>query len=156
MQKVLVTGAAGGIGTRLRKLLKGVYTDIRWSDLAPPADLAPDETFVTADLAVLGEVERFMDGMQGIVHLGGFSVEGPWETILNANIIGCYNLFEAARRRGVERIVFASLRTTRSASIRASAASGSKRRCGRTPATASARPSARRWPHSTPSSTGCG
>ena len=46
--------------------------------------------------------------MQGIVHLGGFSVEGPWETILNANIIGCYNLFEAARRRGVERIVFAS------------------------------------------------
>ena len=108
MQKVLVTGAAGGIGTRLRKLLKGVYTDIRWSDLAPPADLAPDETFVTADLAVLGEVERAVDGMQGIVHLGGFSVEGPWETILNANIIGCYNLFEAARRRGVERIVFAS------------------------------------------------
>ena len=108
MQKVLVTGATGGIGTRLRKLLKGVYTDIRWSDLAPPADLAPDETFVTADLAVLGEVERAVDGMQGIVHLGGFSVEGPWETILNANIIGCYNLFEAARRRGVERIVFAS------------------------------------------------
>ena len=108
MQKVLVTGAAGGIGTRLRKLLKGVYTDIRWSDLAPPADLAPDGTFVAADLAVLGEVERAVDGMQGIVHLGGFSVEGPWETILNANIIGCYNLFEAARRRGVERIVFAS------------------------------------------------
>ena len=108
MQKVLVTGAAGGIGTRLRKLLKGAYADIRWSDLAPPADLAPDETFVAADLAVLGEVERAVDGMQGIVHLGGFSVEGPWETILNANIIGCYNLFEAARRRGVERIVFAS------------------------------------------------
>jgi uronate dehydrogenase len=42
------------------------------------------------------------------VHLGGFSVEGPWETILQSNIIGCYNLFEAARRKGVERIVFAS------------------------------------------------
>src|SRR4029453_2968343 len=40
--------------------------------------------------------------------LGGFSVEGFWETILQANIIGCYNLFEAARRHGVERVVFAS------------------------------------------------
>ena len=108
MQKVLVTGATGGIGTRLRKLLKGVYPDIRWSDLAPPADLAPGETFVRADLAVLGEVERAVDGMQGIVHLGGFSVEGPWETILQSNIVGCYNLFEAARRKGVERVVFAS------------------------------------------------
>ena len=108
MQKVLVTGASGGIGTRLRKLLGGVYADIRWSDLAPPADLAPAESFVRADLAVMSEVERAVDGVQGIVHLGGFSVEGPWETILNANIIGCYNLFEAARRSGVERIVFAS------------------------------------------------
>jgi len=108
MQKVLVTGASGGIGSRLRKLLKGVYPDIRWSDLALPADRAPDETFIKADLAVMGEVERAVEGVQGIVHLGGFSVEGPWETILNANIIGCYNLFEAARRAGVERIVFAS------------------------------------------------
>jgi uronate dehydrogenase len=106
MQKVLVTGASGGIGSRLRKLLKGVYPDIRWSDLAPPADRAPDETFVKADLAVMGEVERAVEGVQGIVHLGGFSVEGPWETILNANIIGCYNVFEAARRNGVKRILF--------------------------------------------------
>ena len=56
----------------------------------------------------MSEVEKAVDGVQGIVHLGGFSVEGPWDTILNANIIGCYNLFEAARRAGVERIVFAS------------------------------------------------
>jgi len=108
MQKVLITGASGGIGTRLRKLLKGVYPTLRLSDLKPPADLAADETFVAADLADLGAVERVAAGMQGIVHLGGFSVEGPWETILHANIIGCYNLFEAARRQKVERVVFAS------------------------------------------------
>ena len=108
MNRVLVTGAAGGIGTRLRKLLKGVYPEIRWSDLNAPADLAADEKFVKADLAVMSEVEKAVEGVQGIVHLGGFSVEGPWETILNANIIGCYNLFEAARRHGVERVVFAS------------------------------------------------
>ncbi len=108
MKKVLVTGASGGIGTRLRKLLKGVYPEIRWSDLKAPADLAADENFVQADLAVMSEVERAVEGVQGIVHLGGFSVEGPWETILNANIVGCYNLFEAAHRHGVERVVFAS------------------------------------------------
>src|SRR5687768_10198673 len=108
MNRVLGTGAAGGIGTRLRALLKGISPDIRWSDLKTPADLAPDETFIQADLAVMSEVEKAVDGVQGIVHLGGFSVEGPWDTILNANIIGCYNLFEAARKAKVERIVFAS------------------------------------------------
>src|SRR5215217_6893956 len=108
MNRVLVTGAAGGIGSRLRTLLKGVYPDLRLSDLKTPSDLAPDERFIRADLAVMSEVEKAVEGVQGVVHLGGFSVEGPWDTILNANIIGCYNLFEAARRAGVERIVFAS------------------------------------------------
>ncbi len=108
MQTVLVTGASGGIGTRLRSLLKGVYPDLRLSDVKPPAGLAPDETFVPADLADMAQVERVVAGVNGIVHLGGFSVEGPWDTILQANIIGCYNLFEAARRHGVERVVFAS------------------------------------------------
>src|SRR5437870_7304963 len=108
MQTVLVTGATGDIGTRLRKLLKGVYPNLRLSDIKPPADLAADETFIKADLASIAEVERAVAGVHGIVHLGGFSVEGPWDTILNSNIIGTYNLFEAARRHGVERVVFAS------------------------------------------------
>ena len=108
MQTVLVTGAAGGIGGRLCKLLRDVYPELRLSDVKVPADLAADEAFVQADLAHMGEVEKIVQGVQGIVHLGGFSVEGPWDTILNANIVGCYNLFEAARRAKVERIVFAS------------------------------------------------
>ena len=108
MKTVLVTGAAGGIGSRLRGLLKGVYPDIRWSDLRAPDDLTSDETFVAADLANMAEVEQAVAGVDGIVHLGGFSVEGPWETILSANIVGCYNLFDAARCAGVKRIVFAS------------------------------------------------
>ena len=49
---------------------------------------------------------RITKGVDAIVHLGGYSVEGPWEAILQANIIGCYNVFEAARRNGVKRIVF--------------------------------------------------
>jgi uronate dehydrogenase len=108
MQSILVTGAGGGIGTRLRTLLKGVYPRIVWSDIAPPADLAADEEFVAADLADMAQVEKAVDGIDGIVHLGGFSVEGSWETILQANIVGCYNLFEAAWRHRVKRVVFAS------------------------------------------------
>ena len=108
MKRVLLTGAAGGVGQRLRALLKPLYPDLRLSDIRTPPDLAPDERFVAADLAALDQVEAVVDGMEGIVHLGGFSVEGPWETILQSNIVGCYNLFEAARRKGVKRIVFAS------------------------------------------------
>jgi uronate dehydrogenase len=108
MKKVLLTGAAGDIGTRLRKLLKGVYPALRVSDIRRPADLSPDEDFVEGDLADYAAVEKVVDGIEGIIHLGGVSVEGPWETILNANIIGTYNLFEAAYRAGVKRVVFAS------------------------------------------------
>lgn len=108
MQTIVVTGAAGGIGSRLRRLLKGLYPTIRWSDLAPPKDLAPDETFVAADLAEIDQVERLLDGADGVVHLGGEANETSWERIRRANIDGCYNLFEAARRRKVERVVFAS------------------------------------------------
>jgi uronate dehydrogenase len=108
MEKILVTGAAGGIGTRMRKLLKGIYPSIRWSDIRKPDDLARDESFMAADLTDLAAVEKITAGVEGVVHFGGHSVEGSWDTILNANIIGCYNLFEAARRQGVKRVVFAS------------------------------------------------
>jgi uronate dehydrogenase len=108
MKKILVTGAAGGIGTRLRKLLKDVYPSIRWSDIRRPDDLAADETFMAADLSQMAEVEKIANGVEGIVHLGGFSVEGPWGTILQSNIVGTYNMFEAAYRAGVKRVVFAS------------------------------------------------
>jgi uronate dehydrogenase len=108
MKRVLLTGAAGDVGWRLRKLLGPVYPELRLSDIKAPADLGANERFIQADLADLAQVEAAVDGMEGIIHLGGFSVEGPWETILNANIIGCYNLFEAARRKGVKRVVFAS------------------------------------------------
>ncbi len=108
MEKVLMTGAAGGIGGRLRTLLKGVYRELRLSDVTTLAGLAKDEQFVAADLADLAQVERAVAGVEGIIHLGGVSIEKPWSMIHPANIVGCYNLFEAARRHGVRRVVFAS------------------------------------------------
>lgn len=107
MQKILITGAAGGIGRRLRRLLAGRFA-LRISDIVRPADLSANEEFMMADLANLAAVEATMVGVDGVVHLGGMSVENDWETILSSNIIGTRNVFEAARRRGVKRVVFAS------------------------------------------------
>jgi uronate dehydrogenase len=108
MQRVLLTGAAGDVAGRVRPLLRGTYAELRLSDVRTPGELGKGETFMAADLAQLDEVEAAVGGMDGIIHLGGHSHEGGWETILRSNIIGCYNLFEAARRKGVGRIVFAS------------------------------------------------
>ena len=108
LERVLITGAAGGIGRRLRRLLRGAYPTLRLSDKVRPDDLADDEEFVAADLGDLAAVEAVMAGIDGVIHLGGMAVENDWETILHANIIGTRNLFEAARRHGVARVVFAS------------------------------------------------
>lgn len=108
MNRVLVTGAAGGIGKSLRKLLPGTYPELRLSDRIVPNDLAPGENFQRADLGNLAEVEGICAGVDGIIHLGGRSVEDSWEEIHPANLIGTYNLFEAARRQGVKRVIFAS------------------------------------------------
>lgn len=108
MKNVLITGAAGGIATWLRPRLLTRYGQLRLSDLNTPKDLQANEDYVACDLADAAAVEAVCEGINGIIHLGGFSVEGPWETILNANIIGTYNLFEGARKQGVKRVVFAS------------------------------------------------
>ena len=53
-------------------------------------------------------MERLLEGADGVIHLGGQSVEADWEAVHDANIIGLYNTYEAARRQGVRRIVFAT------------------------------------------------
>lgn len=104
MKTVLITGATGDVGTHLSRELAGKYK-LRLSDrrpLKPPKG----QTFVKADITKMADALRITKGVDAIVHLGGYSVEGPWESILQANIIGCYNVFEAARRNGVKRVLF--------------------------------------------------
>jgi uronate dehydrogenase len=60
------------------------------------------------DIGRLTDMLRVTKGVDAIMHLGGFAVEGPWDTILRANIVGLYNVFEAARRNGVKRLLFAT------------------------------------------------
>src|ERR1041385_8592471 len=106
MKTVLITGAAGDVGSHLRRELAGKYA-LRLSD---KRSLKPgrDEKFIRADISKMPDALKITKGVDAVVHLGGYSVEGPWEAIHKANIVGCYNVFEAARRNGVKRILFAT------------------------------------------------
>jgi len=107
-RRIVFTGASGGIGTMIRPLLAEAYPGLVLSDRVKPANLLPGETFVAADLTKPDEVAAAVKGADSVIHLGGHSVEGSWDEILQANIIGCYNVFEAARQAGVKRVIFAS------------------------------------------------
>ena len=107
LKTVLITGAAGDVGSHLRRELAGRYA-LRLSDIKPVAPLAKGEKFVKGDITRITDLLAATKGVDAIVHLGAFSVEGDWETILGANIAGTYNVFEAARRNGVKRVLFAT------------------------------------------------
>lgn len=106
--RLLLTGAAGGLGTALRERLKANCTVLRLYDKSAFGEALPGEEIVLADLANAVEVDAMVAGCDAIVHLGGISVEAPFEAILQANILGVYHLYEAARKHGVKRVVFAS------------------------------------------------
>ena len=107
-KRLLMTGAAGGLGRELRPRLKRHCDVLRLSDIADLGSAAAGEELVPAALERADAVLRLLDGVDAVVHLGGISVEGPFEPILQANIVGVYNLYEAARQQRVKRIVFAS------------------------------------------------
>ncbi|WP_431963627.1 NAD-dependent epimerase/dehydratase family protein [Actinacidiphila sp. bgisy160] len=102
---VLLTGAAGGLGTLMRELLPGYGYQLRLLDMLP-VEGAPDA--ITADLADRAALRDAVRGVDAIIHLAGISLEAPFDKILRANIEGTYHLYEAAREEGVPRIVFAS------------------------------------------------
>jgi uronate dehydrogenase len=107
--RLLLTGAAGGLGQVLRERLRPFADVLRVSDIA---SLAPAqgtfEEVAPCNLADKAAVDALVAGCHAVVHLGGVSVERPFEEILEANIKGVFHLYEAARRHGVKRIVFAS------------------------------------------------
>jgi len=107
MKTILITGAAGDVGTHLRRELAGKYA-LRVSDLRSLKKINKEERFMRADIAQFRDALRITKGVDAVVHLGGYSVEGPWDALLSANIIGCYNVIEAAHRNGVKRFIFAT------------------------------------------------
>lgn len=108
LERILMTGAAGGVGQLLRPLLQPMAAEIRLADIAPISDLRDGEEYVELDVADADAVNAAVQGCDAIIHLAGVSVEKAWSKIRPANIDGVYNLYEAARANGKPRIVFAS------------------------------------------------
>ena len=107
-RRLLLTGAAGGLGRVLRPRLARLCATLRVSDIAELGAAAPGEEVVAAKLEDAAAVLDLLTDVDAVVHLGGVSVEGPFGPILQANIVGVHNLYEGARRHRVRRIVFAS------------------------------------------------
>ncbi len=109
LQKLLITGANGNLGSICRQRLGHLAETLRLNARKGLGDAGPKEEIVYCDLSDKPAVEAMVEGCDGIVHMGGRAVEGPWETIKAANIDGLFNLYEGARKSSVQpRILFAS------------------------------------------------
>ncbi|MDP2520671.1 NAD-dependent epimerase/dehydratase family protein [Shimia thalassica] len=109
MKKLVLTGAAGRLGSYLRDPLSKMCETLVSTDLADSiGNLAANETYVKADLSNLDDMLEVLKGADMVVHFGAYGDEAPFETILGPNIIGAYNVWEAAYRNGVRRVVYAS------------------------------------------------
>lgn len=106
--RLLITGAAGGLGRYAREGLKGCADVLRLSDVATLSPAGEGEEIVRCDLAEREAADQLVRGCDAILHLGAISVESDFDALLQANILGTYNLYEAARKAGVNRILFAS------------------------------------------------
>jgi uronate dehydrogenase len=102
MTTVLVTGAAGRIGTALRDRLPAFGWQLRGFDRVQTPD------GVVGDITSAADLDAAMAGVEAIVHLAGQPSEAPWPIVREANIEGTFQVFEAARRAGVGRVVYAS------------------------------------------------
>ena len=109
MTRILLTGAAGIVGTLVRPLLRERYAQIVLTDIEPVSDPASNESVTCGDIADPAFVESVVQGVDAVVHLAG--CVGPdftFDEVLTANIIGTHNVFAACRKSEVSRVVYAS------------------------------------------------
>ena len=106
--RVLITGAAGAIGTALRTGLRSRWRHLRLTDIRPVRDLADNEELVVADIADRPALEDMMRDVRALVHLAGVLGDYTLEDLFRVNARGLFDMFEAARLANVERIIFAS------------------------------------------------
>ena len=105
---VLLTGASGNLGRALTRALGEAGWTLRLTDIAPFPDTLPaGAKFTRADLNDGVTMLRLAEGCGAIVHMGGVSVERPFEVVLGPNIRGLYHIYEAARRERA-RVIFES------------------------------------------------
>ena len=112
MSVVIITGAAGLIGSMLRPRLARPGRTLRLLDIAPLA-AGPGEEAIQASVTDLEAMTAACRGADAVIHLAGIPGEASWPRILETNINGGYGAFEAARRAGTPRVLADTPKTTR-------------------------------------------
>ncbi len=109
MKKIVLTGAAGRLGSYLREPLSKMADQLLSTDISNDiGSLYDNETFVKADLAEMSEIKPLMKDADMVVHFGAYVDEGPFEKLWGPNFVGSYNVWESARLAGVKRVIYAS------------------------------------------------
>ena len=109
LKKLVLTGAAGRLGSYLREPLSNLCDELVSTDIKDDIGTLYDgETFVQADLANSDDMMKVIEGAEMVVHMGAFVDEGPFEQLLGPNFVGSYNVWEAAHKHGVRRVIYGS------------------------------------------------
>ena len=109
MKKIVLTGARGSLGTALRGPLSKLAEQLVSTDILPaPDDLLPNETYARADLAQMSQIGPLLKGADMVVHFGAIVDEKPFEELWGPNFVGAYNVWEAAYKHGLRRVIYAS------------------------------------------------
>lgn len=109
LKRLVLTGAAGRLGSYLREPLTKMADELVSSDIAQDiGTLYPGERYVRADLADKAAIHALLDGADMVVHFGAICDEAPFEDLLGPNFVGAYNVWEAAYQNKLRRVVYAS------------------------------------------------
>ena len=109
LQKLVLTGAAGRLGSYLREPLSQMAQELISTDISDDIGKTyNNETYIKADLASLSDMVSVLKGADMVVHFGAIGDEAPFDAILDSNIKGAYNIWEASYQNHVRRVVYAS------------------------------------------------
>jgi len=109
MKRIVLTGAAGRLGSYLREPLSKLSEELVSSDIVDDiGKLYSNEHYMKADIAEMDDIMSLLKGADMVVHFGAYVDEGPFEKLLGPNFIGAYNIWEAAFQNDLKRVVYAS------------------------------------------------
>ena len=106
--KLAMVGGSGRVGSALRKELAPLVQSILILGRNEPEDLAPNERYMEVDMSEVDKMRSAFEGMDGVIHMAGIPKEAPLEDIIQVNVVGTSNVYEAARLAKVPRVVLGS------------------------------------------------
>jgi len=109
LKKLVLTGAAGRLGSYLREPMTKLADELVSTDIADDiGKLYPGERYMKGDLASMDDMLAVLEGADMVVHMGAYADEAPFEQLLQPNFVGAYNIWEASYRLGLKRVIYGS------------------------------------------------